>query len=163
MRQGSSWEALQARLPVVGEDFVTMLGAVDEAAFYAAAAGKWTPAQIADHVIRANGLFGKSLEYVVGGKPLIVMSRGRVTEDGRALAPAEEQPTPDRAREDLIQTFEVGLARLLAAGKRNAKAGLLPNVCLDQAFFGPMTGLECLQLAAWHIRHHTKQLPGSSS
>ncbi len=160
-RQGSSWTALQARLQLVGEDFVATLGAVDEAAFYASATGKWTPAQVADHVVQANRLFGYALAGLSKGRDVFVMPRGRLTEDGRAVAP--EEPAPDRSRADLVQAFETGLTRLLAAGEDAAAARLLGDVCLDQAFFGPMTGLECLQLAAWHTRHHAKQLPGPAA
>lgn len=162
-RQGSSFERLQERLRLVGEEFVAALGAVDEMMFYTSKAGKWTPAQIADHVVRANRLFGKALEGVFDGHEVLVMARGRITEDGRPLAPAEEEPLPDQARGDLIRDFEHTLEQLVMAGERTARADLVSEVCIDQAFFGPMTGLECLQLSAWHIRHHTKQLPTSSA
>lgn len=162
-RQGSSFERLQERLRLVGDEFVAALGAVDEMMFYTSKAGKWTPAQIADHVVRANRLFGKALGGVCDGCEVLVMARGQVTEDGRPLAPAEEEPSPGEARGDLIRDFERTLERLLAAGERTARAGLLSEVCIDQAFFGLMTGLECLQLSVWHIHHHTKQLPTPSA
>lgn len=158
-RQGVTWAALQARLRSAGDDFVDALGAVDEAAFYTAEPGKWTPAQLADHVVQAGGLFAYALERSCDGRKVLVMPRGRVTEDGRAVAPAQEEPAADRARADLMQVFETMLVRTQKASERAAQADLSSTVCLDQSFFGPMTGLEVLQLSAWHIRHHTKQLP----
>ena len=157
-RQGVTPEALRARLEVVGSDFATALGAVDEAAFYSSEPGKWSPAQLADHVVQAGGLFAYALERVCDGRETLVMPRGRVTQDGRAVAPGEE-PAADRGRADLLQSFAAVQERVGAAAGRAAQADLLDTVCLDQSFFGPMTGLECLQLSVWHIRHHTKQLP----
>ena len=158
-RQGATLEALRARLQTVGDDFVSALGGVDEAVFYKSAASKWTPAQLADHVVQAGGLFAYALERGCDGREVLVMPRGRVTEDGRAVAPAREEPAADRERADLVQALKAMLERTEAAGERAAQANLLDTVCLDQSFFGPMTGTEVLQLAAWHIRHHTRQLP----
>ena len=156
-RQGVTLAALQARLEVVGDDFVTTLDAVNEVAFYRPEPGKWSPAQLADHVVRAGGLFAYALKRACDGREVLVMPRGKVTEDGRAVAPGEE-PAADRDRADLLRDFQAMLVRTEAAAERAAQADLLDTVCLDQSFFGPMTGLECLQLSVWHVRHHTKQL-----
>ena len=159
-RQGETFTELEERLRKVGEGFVTALSEVEDADFYTPVTeSKWSPAELADHLVKANELFGRALENVLKGEDIIVMERGRVTDDGRPLSPAAEEPDPDRPRSELVQAFEKTLRRLITAGSQVKDADRLGEVCVDQSFFGPMTGLENLQLCAWHIRHHTKQLP----
>jgi len=159
-RQGTTFADLEQRLQKVSNAFLQTLAEVEEANFYKpVAAGKWSPAELTDHLVKANELFGRALENAVEGKDVIVMERGKVTDDGRPLSPAAEEPTADRPRPELIRAFEESFNYLKAAGAKAESADRLNEVCVDQSFFGPMTGLECLQLSAWHIRHHTKQLP----
>ncbi len=154
-RQGRDLSELSARLREVGAGFLSTLGELDDAAFYRPAAeGKWSPAQLADHLVRANTLFARALEQANRGEALLRMPRGRVTEDGRPISPDEEEPIPNRVRSDLEKDFRASLERLIAV----SKGADLERVCLEQSFFGEMTGREVLQLAAWHVRHHTKQV-----
>ena len=159
-RQGTTFEELEERLQKVGDSFIATLSDVEDDTFYTPVAeGKWSPAELADHLVKANELFERCLENVAEGKEIIKMERGRVTDDGRPLSPAAEEPTPDRAHSELVTAFKKTLEQLIKAGVQLKKTDQLDKVCVDQSFFGPMTGLETLQLSTWHIRHHTKQLP----
>ena len=159
-RQGTTFEELEERLQKVGHGFITTLSEVGDNAFYTPVAeGRWSPAKLADHLVKANELFKRCLRNVAEGEKIIKMERGKVTEDGRPLSPAAEEPAPDRPRSELVAAFKETLEQLTTAGAQVEGAGQLDKVCVDQSFFGPMTGLETLQLSAWHIRHHTKQLP----
>lgn len=157
-RQGASPDEVAERLRQVGAAFLAALEPLDDAVFARpVAVGKWSPAQIADHLVRANQLFARAIEGASADGETLRMARGRVTADGRAIAPAEQEPIPNRVRGDLMRDFQTSLERLIGAGQR-AEPGM---ICLEHSFFGEMTVLEVLQLAAWHVRHHTKQLPGS--
>lgn len=157
-RQGGSLGEVAERLRRVGRAFLAALEPWDDADFARPLApGKWSPAQIADHLVRANQLFARAIEGAGTSGETLRMARGRVTEDGRAIAPEEQEPIPNRIRGDLAQDFGASLERLVEAAQRADPA----LACLEHAFFGEMTVLEVLQLAAWHVRHHTKQLPGS--
>ena len=159
-RQGTTFADLERRLQQVSDAFVRALSEVGETDFYAPVAeGKWSPAKLTDHLVKANELFGRALENVIEGKEIIKMERGRVTDDGRPLSPAAEEPTADRPRPELTEAFKETFEYLKTKGAQVKEADQLDRICVDQSFFGPMTGLEILQLCAWHVRHHTKQLP----
>ena len=136
------------------------LSEVEETDFYAPVAeGKWSPAELTDHLVKANELFGQALKNVLEDKAIVQMERGKVTDDGRPLSPTAEEPTADRPRSALTEAFEETFEHLRTKGAQVKEVNQLDRVCIDQSFFGPMTGLETLQLCAWHVRHHTKQLP----
>jgi uncharacterized damage-inducible protein DinB len=156
-RQGVVPADLDARLRQAAQDFSSALSALDEGAFYVPLAeGKWSPAQIADHVVRANGLFARALERLLEGKDIIRMPKGRVTADGRAISP--EEPLPNRVQTELVQDFAASAERLRAAFGQVAEAGRLGDVCIFQSFFGEMSALELMQLSVWHIRNHGRQI-----
>lgn len=155
-RQGASPREVAERLEQVGADFVAALDALEDDAFsHPVAPGKWSPAQIADHLVRSNQLLAEAIAKARAGGEIKRMPRGRVTPDGRPLAPAEQEPIPNRIQGDLARDFTASLKRLIEVGL-DADPEL---TCLEHGFFGEMTVLEVLQLSAWHIRHHTKQLP----
>ena len=158
-RQGRSRADLEPRLNAVAESFLATLAALDaERLHESVAPGKWSPAQIAEHVGRANTLFARALEGALAGEPPLRMPRGRVSEDGRPLAPAEEEPEGGLSLERLALELRASVARLQEAARALEAAGSLEEACLEQSFFGAMSGLEVVQLAAWHTRHHEKQL-----
>lgn len=165
MRQGETFEMVQSSLERARALFETKLNDVPDSAFHQAIApGKWSPAEIADHVLKANHLFAQALE--IGFKrtadsrlEILSMPRGQVTDDGRAIAPTDEEPTPGRSREALRTDFNLSFAHLARAAHDLNAANGLGTVCVDQSFFGQMNGQECLQLIAWHTAHHARQLP----
>jgi hypothetical protein len=164
-RQGTNLETCLDSLHRAATLLETNLSCVPDEAFNASVQpGKWSPAEIADHVVKANDLFVKALEIGLQrtrnpGLGVLHMPRGQVTADGRAVAPTEEEPTPGRARMELNADLKASVARLEAAARDLDRADGLGVDCVNQSFFGLMTGLECLQLMAWHTAHHAKQLP----
>lgn len=159
-RQGATLAELRRRLCDVAASFEHTLQGVDDEVFYEPITpGKWSPAQIADHLVKANALFARALATPTQGGDIIQMARGRVTEDGRPIAPQEEEPAPDQPRAELRAAFNTSFAELIRVAQTSENADKLFETCIYQSFFGPMTGLELLQLAAWHTRHHEKQLP----
>jgi uncharacterized damage-inducible protein DinB len=164
-RQGVTFLTVQSSLERARTLLDANLARVPDGAFHSPVApGKWSPAEIADHVIKANHLFAHALEIGLrrtadGTLEILQMPRGRVTDDGRAIAPTEEEPTPGRPRGALNADLERSFAHLGQAALDLEAANGLRTVCVDQSFFGPMNAQECLQLMAWHTAHHAKQLP----
>jgi uncharacterized damage-inducible protein DinB len=164
-RQGVTFQDVQASLERARGFLNATLERVPDGAFHAPIApGKWSPAEIADHVIKANHLFAHALEIGLkrttdSSLEFLKMPRGRVTDDGRAIAPTDEQPTPGRERHALKADLERSFAHLVQVAQNLNDVNGLTVTCVDQSFFGPMNAQECLQLMAWHTAHHAKQLP----
>ncbi len=160
-----TFQEVQASLERARAFLKASLEYVPDGAFHAPIApGKWSPAEIADHVIKANHLFTHALEIGLrrstdSSLEFLKMPRGNVTDDGRAIAPSDEEPTPGREREVLDADLEESFAHLIRAAQKLDDVNGLTITCVDQSFFGPMNGHECLQLMAWHTAHHAKQLP----
>lgn len=122
-------------------------------------AGKWSPAEVADHLVLANRLFTRCVASA--GDPsatILSMSKGRLSADGKAIAPTDLEPRPGRNREELIADTRRAAESLLAEGQRARVEKRLDEPCLVQAFFGEMSALECVQLAAWHMVRHVRKL-----
>lgn len=159
-RQGATFKDLESRLKTVVATFTGAVELLEDAIFYKPIVqDKWCPAEIADHVVKANKLFTRALKTALRGDDIIQMARGRITDAGLPISPREAEPLPTRERADLARALSETASELIEAARESHEAQKLADQCIDHAFFGPMTGLEVLQLAAWHIRHHEKQLP----
>lgn len=157
-RQGKTLEDVLVQLGQAKAEFSTKL---EWASLYEpVAAGKWTPAKIADHLNTANAFFAVCLERVVKDKPPIVMPKGHVTQDGRAINPGQE-PRANLSREDLQRNHEIAFKALEMYANKLKTPTLLETICVTQSFFGELTTLEVLRLCTWHTRHHAAQIPGS--
>ena len=157
-RQGKDLPTVLESLRIARDDLSTRLENLTDSLYVPIRADAWSPAQIIDHLNHANTFFAKCLERTVQGKPVFTMPRGHVTNDGRAISPAGE-PRADRSASDLLRDHLTAFAVLETGANAVHAAGLLETVCVVQSFFGPLTALELLQLAAWHTKHHTAQLP----
>lgn len=160
LRQGQSLDAVVESLKKIQAELQTRLSDTgDDALYKPIAEGKWSLAETADHLVRANNLFSLALERIKEGLEPLVMPRGRVTDDGRAISPDEEAPIAGRMRTALKDDLEASFARLIKAARQLEEIGKLEHICIHQSFFGPMTGLEAMRLMAWHPRHHLRQIP----
>ncbi len=155
-RQGKTLEQVLESLQNAKIEFSTKLGQAD--LFDPVAQGKWTPAKIADHLNTANSFFAVCLERAVKNKPAILMPKGHVTQDGRAINPGQE-PRANVSREDLQQNHEISFEALTRYAKKLETPQLLDKICVTQSFFGELSTLEVLRLCAWHTRHHADQIP----
>lgn len=158
-RFGADAPAARAALERNAERFVAALANVDAAALHTRPAPeRWSPAEVADHVVLAGGLFAEALERAAADEPRIEMPRGRVGPAGRPRAPRGGEPRAGRGREELERDLRAVHARITAAAGEAEAAAALGRECLLQAFLGPLDGLQVLQLAAWHVGHHRRQL-----
>jgi hypothetical protein len=80
--------------------------------------------------------------------------RGWLRNDGRMITMAEAEPAAGRDRAELIADLRSATGRLVTAAERSGALGRLDQVCHINPYFGALTVLECVQLAAVHARHH---------
>ncbi len=157
-RQGQGLPTVLESLQAARDGLSTHFEGLTDALYVPIRTGAWSPAQIIDHLNHANTFFAKCLERTVQRKPVFTMPRGHLTNDGRAISPAGE-PRADQSASELLRDHLAAFAVLETGANAVHAAGLLETVCVVQSFFGPLTALELLQLAAWHTKHHTAQLP----
>jgi hypothetical protein len=137
------------------------------------AEGKWSPAQITEHLILAYEVLLRELE---GGPGMQLRTRGwqrlllRFTLVPRILrgdtfptgarAPRETRPGEVVGEQaDQIARFRADAERFHAA-VQEARASN-PRQQLTHAYFGASSLEESVLLCARHIQHHHKQLPAS--
>ncbi|CAA9587390.1 MAG: hypothetical protein AVDCRST_MAG86-3796 [uncultured Truepera sp.] len=158
-QQGHTLKEVEVKLRVNLERYKVVLGYLTSAQCFAPVApNKWTPAEITDHLYRANQ-YHEAVAQLCRGNPPLVLPLGKLTEEGTMVT---EAALPDVGGKVLLQAVEmlsVGVEDLIAAAQRAEHLDKVGGVCLTSGFFGPLTGLERLQLASAHIAHHTRQLP----
>ena len=147
---------------------------LDEAAWgRKPAPGKWSPGQIAEHLVLSYAAMRREL---AGGTGLrlrtklwrrllirwrflpMILKAGRLPPGApavREIRPAEEpraQSVVTGELRDLATRFEqeLGQARETGGGR------------LTHPFFGRLTPLEAIRFVAVHAAHHRRQLPGES-
>jgi len=163
-REGSDLGTVLLSLERSKQKFLaTLEGVPDEHLQLAPAEGKWSPAQIADHVVRVNQIcvvaLNLSLERAKNPTlPIPTAPKGRLSSEGKPIAPDEEQPRAGRTRAELVADLEQSVKQLEHIGPPIEAAGQLDKLARELPFFAPMTALELLRLASWHMRHHARQL-----
>jgi hypothetical protein len=135
----------------------------------AGAEGKWTPAQIAEHLRIA---YDPPLSELAGGagfavrlpwwkrrllrwKALPGILRGGFPTGApapREIRPAGQSESPEEAARRLAERSEVFLARLDEAARTR-------TVRLTHPYFGKLSALETVKLLTSHARHHRAQFP----
>lgn len=118
--------------------------------------GAWCPAQVTEHVVKASARFSKALYLLRRDEPLPEVPRvPGAFEDGRAQAPASVIPGPPQPLAALVPQWQEVHARLFAEVDATRT---WHGRTLFHAFFGELDALGWLQVAAFHLRHHRKQL-----
>jgi uncharacterized damage-inducible protein DinB len=136
------------------------------------AAGKWTPAQIAEHLriayepllAEVGGGAGMALRLpwwqrrLVRWRYLGLILRGGFPKS--APAPREIRPTGHSASpEEAANRLSENAAQFL---DRLGDAALRGPVQLTHPYFGGLSALQILQLLTSHARHHQSQMPGET-
>jgi len=144
----------------------TARGLAPEAWSRPRAPGKWSPAQVAEHLVLAYEVIGRELDGGEGARIVVTGWRQRVLRwvvlphvlfhrsfPLRAVSPRETRPheaSADRAAVlermcTLADRVEHGLA-----ARRDAR--------LTHPYFGPVPALTALRFCAVHVEHHRRQI-----
>ena len=159
-KQGKDFDELEPHFEASVQAFIQALAQLDDQAFYRPIArGKWTAAEIADHIIRSQDVFAGAMAAVLADEPVLVMPKGYLSEEGQPVSPENQAPIPRRARADLSKELLSSYTQLKGLANQAAQKGQLERPCMVHAFLGELSIFEALQLSCWHIRHHRKQLP----
>lgn len=132
------------------------------------APGKWSPAQVTDHVGvttkvahdalagRANmGGIPKFLRPIAGAfffKPVIAKGFPKKGKGPAIMAPAHE-PMP---REQLLRRLDDEVESIARAAADMARAG---RTHFEHSFFGRLAVADYIRFNALHLDHHREQLP----
>lgn len=153
--QGVSLHEAAQSLHQAVEHFVMQLARVPaDKLFVPISENRWSPAEYADHLYRSTLLYCNLIEQVCNGEIPRSFERGWLTKDGRMITAAEAEPVPGRDRVTLIRDLWTATAALTTAAAGSAELDRLNQVCHTNPYFGALTILECVQLAAVHARHH---------
>lgn len=134
--------------------------------------GKWSPAEISEHVRLSYAVIGRELATGSGGLPLKIPRWlrpwirfryfGRILKTGRmpagAKAPREIRPHGDRLEQDatLLSLHEVAVAFEDAVALRWDD----PDAGFSHHIFGQVSLSDGWRFAVVHTDHHAGQLPG---
>ena len=152
------------------EAFARSAESVDPAAWNVPRAeGKWTPAEVVQHVILG---YEAGLRELDGGAGMTVVVPGwkravlRWAILPRILAgrfPAGARAPKETRPKTAPESPEAGVVHLRACAERFA-AGICEAdgaARLTHPYFGRLEGLQILRFLAAHARHHHRQLPAS--
>jgi hypothetical protein len=119
------------------------------------APGKWTPTEVVDHLHRVTLLYLEGLEQAANGGQPERHERGFIGDDGAlmALIPGAE-PVPGRSAAEAAADLRASTARLIEAA---GAAGSAASVVHVNPYFGELSPLGVVQMAALHARHHRKR------
>jgi len=159
-RYGRTPDDVAARLQAALEEFEATLQAFtrggDERWFQPLAAGKWSAAQQAEHVLKANVSFAK-IAYLLGtDRPLPDVKRepGALV-DGKPVAPDFLQPGPGVPWPELEGEWRASHDRVLKTVRSVNPEGAR---VFWHPLLGDLTAMQWTQVAVYHTRSHHKQL-----
>ena len=127
--------------------------------------GKWSPAQVTEHVLKVNVGISKTLYLLRRDAPLPEQPRTPgVFRDGKAQAPEFSQPGAGLAWTALEPGWLETKTRFLAeaAQARVTPAGESGRTWFHP-YFGDLDAFGWQRAAAFHMAHHRKQLRGLTS
>jgi hypothetical protein len=135
------------------------------------AEGKWSPAQVAEHLFLAVQAVkgeleqGSPMRFVLPAWKRFLLRRAvlpRLLATGRfpagARAPREIRPSlPTTSREEALRRLESAAAEFEAACRQ---APRVEKLRLGHPYFGALPATDLIRILAWHTLHHRAQLPG---
>lgn len=175
MASESSWARATEAHTAAAEGLVAAVRALPEEAWRRpVAGGKWTPAEIVQHLERT---YDVALRELAGGDGMAVVTRPwqrlllrativrRILRGkgfpGGARSPRELRPESDPGvREEALASFREKAERFEAAAEqaRRENAGAR----ISHAYFGVFSVADGVLLCARHVEHHTAQLQAAA-
>lgn len=121
----------------------------------------WTPLQILEHLHAVNQPFLLSLQRSLQGKAALIMPQGELSPAGKPISPVVARPQGNVSLENVetaLEQFQQGNHTIISVAAQLSEEQL-EHISLHHGFLGALNNLQVLQNVAWHIRHHSKQLP----
>lgn len=153
---GGSVAVAGAQLAAAVDDVVARLEALDNLTLNSpVAVGKWTPLGVADHLNRVTEFYAYSLNRVrTGGEP-IRTEKGFIGADGGLVVDIPEVlPGENLELAGVVVALRSSTQQLIDAAVVAESEGLADTVVNMNPFFGELTPLGTVQMAALHARHH---------
>ncbi len=141
------------------EDVIGRLDALDpEMLDTPVAPGKWTALEVVDHLQRVTELYVHGLARVRRGQEPFRTEKGFIAEDGGLVVNLPEvEPGDGLTLEGVTVTLRRSTLRLIEAAAAAEAEGLKDAVVNMNPFFGELTPLGSVQMAALHARHHIRR------
>ena len=150
------------------ERFIAVLLRLDQGVLTRPVApGKWTPLGYTEHMTRVTDIWSHDIASVMTGGAPERHPKGAVDAEGNLLVtvPGAEPCTGDgRPAAELVAELRSATERLGELARNAEQSGFGAAVVHVNPYFGELTPLGCMQLAATHAHHHRKRhLAGLSS
>lgn len=158
-RYGDDLIAASAQAEAAVEDVIARLEALDpKRAAAPVASGKWSPLEVADHLHRVNLLAIEGIERVSRGEEPVRNERGSVAADGGLVVGlVGAEPAADLNLADVAADLRSSNAALAEAAVAAEASGLGATVVNVNPFFGELSPLDSVRMAALHARHHIRK------
>lgn len=155
-RFGSSPEEARARLESELELFTALLPRLEGSWTASPREGAWAPAQVVEHVMKANDATSKVLHLLRRDTPLPEPARelGRL-KDGKPQAPSRLEPGEPRPYAEGLEAWKRSTARFLS---EVAQTTDWHGRRFFHPFFGDLNAHEWVQAMSFHNAHHRKSL-----
>lgn len=153
---GGTVAIASAQLVAAVDDVVARLEALDELTLNTpVAVGKWTPLGVADHLNRVTEFYAYSLNRVRKGGEPIRTEKGFIGADGGLVVDIPEVlPGENLELSSVVTALTSSTQKLIDAAVAAESEGLANTVVNMNPFFGELTPLGTVQMAALHARHH---------
>ncbi|WP_027483188.1 DinB family protein [Deinococcus pimensis] len=119
----------------------------------------WTYAQEAEHIVVVNEGSARIARLLLSDRPLrpVEVPRGQLA-NGRRLAPEAMLPGPGQPWTALRERHAASREALLTAARQGHET---PDRTFPHPFMDDLDALGWLRMAAYHTRHHRRQLEKS--
>ncbi|MBX3144300.1 MAG: DinB family protein [Trueperaceae bacterium] len=159
MRYGDTVDAVEKSATKAVADFLSLLEALPDAVRAAPVApGKWSPDGFGDHLVKVTEIYLADVRRVAAGGEASRHEPGIMDDRGNMVVTVEgAQPDPGRDPALLGKDLRRATAELVSFVREAEAAGLGSTVVHVNPYFGELTPLKCLQLAAAHAVYHRKK------
>ena len=154
---GETPEQISAELHKALERFQVALPECQGHWLISPAPGRWSPAQVTEHVLMVNEAVAEIAVQLLSQTPRLPppSAPGQVI-GGKRVSPERLEPGQGAAWTEFAGRWQAARERLVAAAARLQDAD--PSKRYAHPFLGEIDAHDWLRMATFHTRHHRKQL-----